>query len=232
MKLNIDLDSNRIFEIIKREKTLEKAYVAIMDSCFVEKVCFTEEDKLKLSNTISKLKEKLEDANIKFWIDWGTFLGAYRSNQIIAWDKDIDLGILSKDKNKFIELIKRNPEFFTIEKNEEHYVSLKSKLLKRKWTGAEIDINIWDKLENGSGTFLIGGDCLEPRSYSHFEKLNNIMLEDLDLLLPCPSLSSAETHLEDMNGKNFMLPPGNPLLDSKGQPWSENQGGRLNKNLT
>jgi len=59
-----------------------------------------------------------------------------------------------------------------------------------------------------------------------FKDLDSIYFEDLQLSMPCPNLSKADELLSGMYGENFMLPPGNPLMDSKGKLWIENRGGR------
>ena len=47
----MELDSSRIFEIIKREKTLDKVYKAIVNETFDGNICFTKEEKIKLSES-------------------------------------------------------------------------------------------------------------------------------------------------------------------------------------
>jgi phosphorylcholine metabolism protein LicD len=49
----------------------------------------------------------LVNNGLKYWADGGTFLGAVRHNGIIPWDDDLDIGILSKDIHKFLELEKQ-----------------------------------------------------------------------------------------------------------------------------
>ena len=48
----------------------------------------------------------LKEANIIYWIDYGTLLGAVRGNYIIRYTNDVDLSILDKDKNKAIKVLK------------------------------------------------------------------------------------------------------------------------------
>lgn len=42
--------------------------------------------------------------NIEYWIDWGTLLGAVRHDGFLPWDDDIDLGMMRKDFERFIEV--------------------------------------------------------------------------------------------------------------------------------
>jgi len=51
-------------------------------------------ERLELFTTI---KEILEDAGIKFFIEGGTLLGAYRNGQFIYHDNDIDTGCVNKE---------------------------------------------------------------------------------------------------------------------------------------
>ncbi len=44
-----------------------------------------------------RMKEKLDALNIPFWLAWGTLLGAVRDNDIIPWDRDVDLLIKASD---------------------------------------------------------------------------------------------------------------------------------------
>lgn len=43
------------------------------------------------------IKRILDKAGIKFWLMFGTFLGAYRDASIIPWDEDTDLAIYLED---------------------------------------------------------------------------------------------------------------------------------------
>jgi|TARA_R110000751_G_scaffold42088_6_gene98210 hypothetical protein len=218
-KMNIRLDSHKIAEIIKREKTLEASYVAITNECYSE-TCFTKEEKKILSKVISKLFNDLEFAKIKYWIDWGTFLGAYRDKSIIAWDKDFDIGIFSRDKDKLINLLKDSNDV-SIEESREFFICLKIKEIGRDC----LDINLWDKVETSSGAYIDNYNQLK-REAAPFENLDSIYMEDLELDVPCPNLEWATRLLEGMYGESFMLPPGNPILDNRGKPWMMNKGGR------
>ncbi|GAH88237.1 unnamed protein product, partial [marine sediment metagenome] len=48
------------------------------------------------------IKAILDKAGVKFWLMFGTFLGAYRDGSIIPWDGDTDLGIYFEDSPKLL----------------------------------------------------------------------------------------------------------------------------------
>ena len=63
------------------------------------------------------------DNNIKYWIDYGTLLGAVRHKGYIPWDDDIDIGMLREDYDKLIKLFN---------KSNNRYV-LKDYILDKNW---------------------------------------------------------------------------------------------------
>lgn len=46
----------------------------------------------------------LKSHNIKYWCNSGTLLGAIRHSGIIPWDDDIDIGMMKKDQEQFLDL--------------------------------------------------------------------------------------------------------------------------------
>jgi hypothetical protein len=51
------------------------------------------------------VKQVFEDNNIPFFLIFGTLLGAYRDQEFIPYDTDIDLGLFEKDNEKVTKLI-------------------------------------------------------------------------------------------------------------------------------
>ena len=48
------------------------------------------------------IKAILDKARVKFWLMFGTFLGAYRDGSLIPWDADTDLGVYFEDSPKLL----------------------------------------------------------------------------------------------------------------------------------
>jgi len=57
---------------------------------------------------LREAKEVFDKYNIKFWLDWGTLLGAVRDKKTIPWDIDTDLSIMINDYEKIMSAV---PEF-------------------------------------------------------------------------------------------------------------------------
>ena len=62
----------------------------------------TEKKAVKLLSDITDIIEKL---NIKYWLEGGTCLGAYRDGKMIPWDHDLDLGIQFNNNKNIQDLI-------------------------------------------------------------------------------------------------------------------------------
>ena len=49
----------------------------------------------------------LNELDIPFWLDCGTLLGAYRDNELLKWEKDIDLSTfkIEVDSNQISKMV-------------------------------------------------------------------------------------------------------------------------------
>ncbi len=60
-----------------------------------------------------------ERHDLKWWVDWGSLLGAWRHKGFIPWDDDLDLGMLRKDYLQFAEYAKTElPPGFLVDLHE------------------------------------------------------------------------------------------------------------------
>ena len=72
---------------------------------------------IQLAN-LALLKEMdyvCQQAGLKYWLDFGTLLGAVRHKGYIPWDDDIDTGMLREDYDRIIEAFEkysRNPDIY------------------------------------------------------------------------------------------------------------------------
>jgi phosphorylcholine metabolism protein LicD len=103
---------------------------------------------------VKNLKSILEYADnlfkengIKYWLDYGTLLGAVRERSLIEYDTDIDVGILYEDKGKLISLkhqIEKDSFFMDKDPKLDFYRINFSKI-----NTLHMDIFLWIKRENG-----------------------------------------------------------------------------------
>lgn len=62
---------------------------------------------LELLNIFDKICRKY---GLRYWLDFGTLIGAVRHNGFIPWDDDVDVGMPRKDYEKFLNIVKNFPK--------------------------------------------------------------------------------------------------------------------------
>lgn len=74
---------------------------------------------LRLVDMMVEIDKICRKHNIQYWITFGTLLGAVRHGGFIPWDDDLDIGMLSDDLKRFIEIApKELPENLFLQTNE------------------------------------------------------------------------------------------------------------------
>ena len=93
--------------------------------------------------SIKIFKKIFDDNHILFWLDFGTLLGIMRNGELIAWDRDFDIGIFRKDYDKVEQLI---PVFEKHGFIVDHNHSIDN--LQFKKDNYKFDINIYEKQDS------------------------------------------------------------------------------------
>ncbi|MEI0799631.1 LicD family protein [Brachyspira intermedia] len=52
-----------------------------------------------------------KENNIKYWLQGGALLGAYRQNKFTNWDDDVDIGVMRTDLDKLFQIFKNDSVF-------------------------------------------------------------------------------------------------------------------------
>lgn len=72
------------------------------------------EVRIELQTIFRQFISIMKNANIEYWVDGGTRIGAERHQAIIPWDDDIDIGIHATDMEYVADLLR---PYFKVEKN-------------------------------------------------------------------------------------------------------------------
>jgi len=146
---------------------------------------------------IADLLEKLE---IKYWLDWGTLLGAVRNGKMIPWDFDIDVGIFHRDTVRLLsteKYIAKNGYRFAVDRNKKH--ARKIRFFGKEGFDFHVDIDPW--IVRKGKVITTYGD-VRYRTIEELEVLDTIKFEGNTY--PCPK--NPKVGLARMLGEDWRTP--------------------------
>ncbi len=62
----------------------------------------------KLRTMVINVTTILDNADVRYWLDFGTLLGAVRDGDIISWDNDADISYYHDDRDRMILALVKN----------------------------------------------------------------------------------------------------------------------------
>ncbi len=131
---------------------------------------------------LDKIKEICEKNNIKYFLDFGSLLGAVRHKGFIPWDDDIDIGMLRDDYEKFIDLCINKKAlgdkyFLHCSKSDKNYFIPFIKVKKNNTTFAEKTI---ENINTHKGIFIdIFPYDNVPKQSSKLQKIQAILVKSM-----------------------------------------------------
>ena len=178
----------------------------------MKKLSLEESKKMQL-DILDFVTDVCEKNKIRYWLEFGTLIGAVRHKGYIPWDDDIDIGMLREDYVKFREIFNdpsKRYELHDIE-NDKDYNFLFAKIFDTKTvekdpnamkeTCLNIDLFIFDDVPDS--------ERLQRKIFDRrdlFRKLNNIQVLGMN------KSSFVKTFMTHLIKPFFMLLPSNYFL--------------------
>lgn len=134
-----------------------------------------------------------DQANLTFWIVFGTLLGFIRENNFILHDKDTDLGVWRNDPALDVCLeIAANKYCFQVEKYRKYNINI----IKLTRNGEYIDIYLYNKTKDNNYMILNYSNTLINDNFTTYRVFNH------DFLIPVDT----KKLLSDWYDNNWLIP--------------------------
>jgi len=131
---------------------------------------------------LREVKGIFDKVGIKYWLDWGTLLGAVREGKIIEWDYDIDLGTMDDNFDKIVSAISiLKKSGFDVHLIKINYKNFSGKSFCLYRFGCAIDVDVYQIKGENAFAMGIGATNLISRGFAALY---------LSLLYPRPGVTS------------------------------------------
>ena len=167
---------------------------AIKEKNMIRSNCDRKYDIIELKNVTNILQE----LNIKYWLDYGTLLGAYRNKKVINHDHDLDLSILfEKEKFNSEMLCERlSQDYYIIHHSTDEYICIYPKN-NPQFTMTHVDIYFW-YIDSKFVKSITWSNIYTPKHF--YDELESVELNGLDF--KCPR--HLDQYLQFRYGVDFM----------------------------
>ncbi len=141
----------------------------------------------KIQLLMLKLLQIIHDTcvsnGISYWLDFGTLLGAIRHKGFIPWDDDIDIGLMRKDAERLIKILRNDKRLFVLDRFNYGPLNGLFHALRIRWADttlgafdAYIDLFLYDYCSNGKpdvwNLFLEKRSAFTKKVYADFNKMS------------------------------------------------------------
>ena len=166
--------------------------------------------------SIQMIYQNLNSKETPIWLEFGTLLGAYRNNDFIKNDIDIDLGAFLKDERK-IDVYLKNLDFKLVR---EFKLDSGTKGLERTYSYKGVFIDVFYFLKDNDLIYTYGFErknCIDGKyvavRYEFKDSgFKSSSFKNMKVYIP----DDAKNHLMSQYGEDFMIP--DPHYSDKNAP--------------
>ena len=116
--------------------------------------------------------EVCEKHGLRYWLDWGTLLGAIRHGGFIPWDDDLDVCMTRNDFEKVADILKSELQNYGLEVKKEKFITI------TYWNaGVKLDVFAMDKI---SGSEMKDITSLKSMLIKHIEINGRVPIKSIN----------------------------------------------------